>query len=103
MNRTYFHTEERGYELLSAYGSGVSVGYVPCWRFQQINININISMTPSADQSDSNELVTQRPVASLTLFRAGSERFDSGRGAFSAPPSDLENQASERQAANGVG
>ena len=41
----------------------------------------------------------------LTLFRAGSERFDSGRGGggLFGPPSDLENQASERQAANGVG
>ena len=41
-------------------------------------------------------------IAVLTLFRAGSERFDSGRGPF-GPPSDLENQASERQVANGVG
>ena len=51
--------------------------------------------------------VTGEAIASLvnmlTLFRAGSERFDSGRGGLFGPPSDLENQASERQAANGVG
>ena len=38
----------------------------------------------------------------LTLFRAGSERFDSGRGDFSAPPSDLKNHTLEQQTANGL-
>ena len=48
--------------------------------------------------------VSPRYFVCLILFRAGSERFDSGRGGGAIrPPSDLKNQASERQAANGVG
>ena len=44
----------------------------------------------------------QWPVASgLTLFRAGSERFDSGRGGAFGPPSDLEttHQSNKRKTA----
>ena len=40
---------------------------------------------------------------SLTLFRPGSERFDSGRvGGLFGPPSDIENHTSEPQTANSI-
>ena len=38
----------------------------------------------------------------LTLFRAGSERFDSGLGGLFGPLSDLENHTSEQQTANDI-